>query len=301
MRRTLFWIGLGLFAALFATPAVADGLPNTLPATPAMWTVHGPKGTAYLLGSIHILPKNVNWQTAYIMQAMKRADTFVFEIPMDKESRDSGMATIRDNALLPLSTSLVSLFNEQMRNDFRRVIELTHADPTYVVYMRPWLAAMDLEGAESGDPRFVAAEGVDNKVYALASVRKGVHFRALETYALQSRLLMGDGNLSDEMASLRLAFKQILTEHGPNIDALLASWAKGDAKALAVFGPESTQMSATDKKAMFESRNRSWIPEITAMLKERHTYFITVGAGHLVGTTGVPNLLRAAGYTVDGP
>jgi uncharacterized protein YbaP (TraB family) len=37
------------------------------------------------------------------------------------------------------------------------------------------------------------------------------------------------------------------------------------------------------------------------MLKEKHTYFITVGAFHLVGPGGVPNLLRAAGYQVDGP
>ena len=36
------------------------------------------------------------------------------------------------------------------------------------------------------------------------------------------------------------------------------------------------------------------------MLKEKHTYFITVGTFHLVGPGGVPNLLRQAGYTVDG-
>ena len=37
------------------------------------------------------------------------------------------------------------------------------------------------------------------------------------------------------------------------------------------------------------------------MLDEPHTFFITVGAAHLVGKTGVPNLLRAAGYKVEGP
>jgi len=60
-------------------------------------------------------------------------------------------------------------------------------------------------------------------------------------------------------------------------------------------------MTPGERKAMLEDRNRSWIPQVVAMLNEHHTYFITVGAGHLCGKTGVPNLLRSAGYKVDGP
>jgi uncharacterized protein YbaP (TraB family) len=55
------------------------------------------------------------------------------------------------------------------------------------------------------------------------------------------------------------------------------------------------------KKALLDDRNRLWIPKIENMLTEKHTFLITVGAAHLVGPNGVPNLLRAAGYTVEGP
>jgi uncharacterized protein YbaP (TraB family) len=298
MRRALFGIALCLFTALVAAPVFATG---TLVATPALWTVHGPKGIAYLLGSIHVLPKNVNWQTPQITAAIHSADTFVFEVPMDADSRDGAKTMLRANALLPESTALPSLFDSQMRTDFRQVIVLTHADPTYIVYMRPWLAALVLQGVADGDTGFIAAEGVDNKVYALALADRVKHFRALETYNQQFRLLMGNGNLNDEIATLRLTFRHILTEHGQNLNVLLAAWARGDTKALANFGPDSPEMTPAGKKALFEDRNRAWIPQIAAMLNEKHTYFITVGAGHLVGKIGVPNLLRAAGYTVDGP
>ena len=40
---------------------------------------------------------------------------------------------------------------------------------------------------------------------------------------------------------------------------------------------------------------------IKKLLKEKHVFFVTVGAGHLTGPRGVPALLRKAGYRVDGP
>lgn len=60
-------------------------------------------------------------------------------------------------------------------------------------------------------------------------------------------------------------------------------------------------MPPAERKAMLDDRNHAWIPQIVAMLNEKHTYFITVGAAHLVGKIGVPTLLRQRGYRVDGP
>ena len=54
-------------------------------------------------------------------------------------------------------------------------------------------------------------------------------------------------------------------------------------------------------KAVLEDRNRNWLPKIEKMLHEKRTFMITVGAAHLPGPNGVVNLLRQAGYKVDGP
>src|SRR5579864_3313348 len=55
---------------------------------PALWTVHGAKGTAYLFGSVHVLPSGLNWKFPTLLAAMKRSDTFVFEIPLDHQDQD---------------------------------------------------------------------------------------------------------------------------------------------------------------------------------------------------------------------
>lgn len=305
MRRTVFGFCLGVAAAAFAPAAMSASKPaapqKAKNAMPAMWTVHGNKGTVYMLGSIHALPKKIDWQTTQLMARLKEADTFVFEVPMDADARAKAVAYFRDNALMPAGMSLTSMFDEEMRGDFRNVVMLTNADPTYIVYMRPWLAALVLEGAASGTEGLYPSEGVDNKVYAMAKGR-GVHrFRALESYEDQFRLFFKEGQVQQEVADLRITFKDILAHRGKGDQGLLAAWMKGDTKRLAALLPENKGTSAKFRDEFLDKRNRKWVPEIEAMLNEPHTFFITVGAAHLVGPGGVPNLLRKAGYRVEGP
>ena len=80
---------------------------------------------------------------------------------------------------------------------------------------------------------------------------------------------------------------------------LLTAWETGDAKGIAAVGPEL--MAPAERKVMLDDRNSAWVPQIEKMLAENRTYFITVGAAHLVGPMGVPAQLRVAGYKVDGP
>jgi uncharacterized protein YbaP (TraB family) len=298
VRYWLLWLCL-LF--LTAAPAFAEDQPAEPPvhATPALWTVHGPQGTAYLLGSVHALPKNVEWQTPAIEAAVKRANAFVFEIPMSSESRAHAGLLLSANVLLPPSVSLPSYFDAEMRSEFRAAVEHTQIDPEGLVVLRPWYAAKELEDAMSGKLTAHAEEGVDNKIYAMAEAR-GIHdVRAFETPEFQVHALKGNANTKNELALLRVAMKKAATKPMVPARKLLEAWAAGDPTALAAVIAAS--QAPEERKVILDDRNRNWIPKIEKMLKERRTFFITVGAAHLVGPNGVPNLLRRAGYKVDGP
>jgi uncharacterized protein YbaP (TraB family) len=292
-----------LIGVVFVTSAtVAADKPNDadkiVKATPAMWTVHGSKGTAYLLGSFHALPDNIEWQTPQIKDAIKRADVFVFEIPMDLDHKVMTARMLGENMLLPISRSLPSFFDSEMRDEWRAAIEHTQIQPESLVMMRPWFAAFTLRDATAGHIPIYAAEGVDNKVYAMAVARGVRDVRAFETADFQIHALMGNATSQNELDLLRAAMKDAAVRPMVSSKKMLEAWESGDPRAI------DAQRQASDlasNKQILDDRNRNWIPQIEKMLAEKHTFLITVGAFHLVGPNGVPNLLRAAGYKVDGP
>ena len=300
LRLALLFVTAAPAFANDANQADADKAAPVVHATPAMWTVHGPKGTAYLLGSVHVLPKNIDWQTPAIKAAIKRADAFVFEIPMASDKRTQAALLLGANALLPSSVSLPSYFDSEMRNDFRAAVEHTQIDPEGLVILRPWYAAMELQDAMSGKVTLHREEGVDNKVYDMAETRGVRDVRALETPELALHALKRDANTKNELGILRAAMKRAANKPMVPFKKLLEAWEAGDTAAILTISAASE--TPEEHKALLYDRNHNWLPKIEKMLNERRTFFITVGAAHLAGgPDSIPNLLRRDGYKVDGP
>src|SRR5580698_3785539 len=152
---------LGCFC-LFAATASAFADPPVLPvitATPAMWTVHGSRATAYLLGSIHALPEGIDWKTPQLMAAFKSANSFVFEIPLDPSDLRMAGRIIAQNKFLPPSNSLPSYFDSEMRAEWRSAVANTHVHAEALVGLRPWAAAEELRGAMSDDVPIYTQDG----------------------------------------------------------------------------------------------------------------------------------------------
>ena len=288
------------FALLAPCAVAADGpVLAKINATPALWTVHGPRGTAYLLGSIHILPSNMQWHTPAVTAALKASDTFVFEIPMDDSTKTRIAAFVRDNAFLPKDTSLPSLLDEQARTDYRDALAVSAVPPAALVDKRPWFAALVIEVGYMNQRHLSPEAGVDRQVYAEAMARGVKSFRALETPEEQFRLLMPDDRTL-EVKEFDQSLKEVLKDKG-EIGNMIDAWAHGDQKTLGHLMNDGFKADPRMEKALFTDRNAKWVNAISAMLNEDHTYFITVGAGHLAGPRGVPALLRKRGFKVDGP
>ena len=61
----------------------------------------------------------------------------------------------------------------------------------------------------------------------------------------------------------------------------------------------SCDATPEETAAMIENRNKAWMEKMPAIMADKPT-FIAVGALHLVGENGLLQLLKNAGYTVEG-
>jgi uncharacterized protein YbaP (TraB family) len=297
-------IALLAFAALLAAPAVrADDAPTVpvmaeIQAHPALWTVHGAKGTVYLLGSLHILPPMVNWHTPEIDAATNRADIFVFEIAMDDSVQTKAVGYIREHGLLRDGQHLRDMLSPAAQTDFDKEIALARVNPRIIDRMRPWYADITLEVADMMQRHYSPKSGLDRQIADLG-VKAGKQTRALETVEQQLALLV-PSDPKVEIQAFEMDLKD-MEKAGDQIGPLTDAWSHGDARKLDKLMNAGLSQYPDAKKIFIDDRNKAWIAQITAMLNEDHVFFVTVGMGHLVGRHGVPALLRAKGYRVEGP
>jgi uncharacterized protein YbaP (TraB family) len=295
-------IAIALLALL--SPAFADDASvvyEKIPAHPAMWTVHGPNGTVYLFGSFHALPPDVDWHTKEIDAAMAKADVMVFEIAMDSSFQERVQTYIRDRGMLPPGQHLRDMLPPKEQKEFDDEIGKLPLSAAAVDRMRPWLASIMLGMTASLQKSNLSA-------------RSGVEMQIMEADAKDKRPVIGLETIEQQMsffipndpkAELE-EFEAVLdqqqefsrkVELGPLLDA----WMHGKTDRLDTLMSREFERYPKARKLLLDDRNARWVTKISEFLGTGKTYFITVGAAHLVGKGGVPNLLRQKGFRVDGP
>jgi uncharacterized protein YbaP (TraB family) len=123
--------------------------------------------------------------------------------------------------------------------------------------------------------------------------------RYLETITEQFALLAPDDRKL-EIEEFESGLKDLRDIAG-DIEPMVKAWSVGDQARLDKLINGDLDEFPQARKMLLDDRNRRWVPKIQAMLKEKHVFFVTVGAGHLTGASGLPALLRRAGYKVTGP
>jgi uncharacterized protein YbaP (TraB family) len=267
-------------------------------AHPAVWTVHSAAGTAYLFGSIHILPPDVHWRSEAVDAAIKKSEAFVFEIPIDATTQASVQAYVAKNGMLAAGQSLRAMLPPGMETRYDTVVAQSGIPAAVIDRMQPWLASVVLSVAALKAQNFDPALGPDTVIQAQA-VAAGKPVLAFETIEEQFGML-ASGDSKTNIESLASTLDDII-DQPTLVDDMLAAWMSADMEKLGTLLNGNLDKYPGARKTLLDDRNVAWVKRIAVLLKDRKTYFITVGAGHLVGPMGVPALLRKAGYKVDGP
>jgi len=261
----------------------------------SMWRIDGVNNSIYLLGSIHMLRAKDHPIPAAIYDAYAAADILIMELDMDDIDLLAEQALINELGLINDGRTLRDLMGSEM---FARAESLASALQIPLALLdksEPWYAAVTVEMLMLMRAGFSPAHGIEMRLTEIAA-RDHKEILGLETTRQQLELL---DNLSPD--AQRDMLMQTLTESGDLaslMDELIDAWRHGDTGFLEENLLSDMQDQSELHQVIVVNRNIAWVRQIQDLLDDDDNYLIVVGALHLVGEEGVPNLLAEQGHKV---
>jgi uncharacterized protein len=269
--------------AASATPA---------PRGPALWKVADEDTTIYLFGTVHALPKDVDWYRGAIAEALASSQVLVTEVPMGELSKPEVQKIFIAKAQLPEGQTLRGLLDDEQRAVYEAALAKLGLPAAAFDRYEPWFAAMTLGALPLLKGGYALEAGVEKAIEA----KVGAKTRdALET--VEGQLEIFDGMpLEDQKAYLVSVAGQV-DKVVPSMNGMVAAWADGDAERLAALLNEALDDPRLADRLLY-ARNRAWARWVEARLADPGTVFVAVGAGHLAGENSVQDYLIRSGTPV---
>ncbi len=229
---------------------------------------------------------------------MAASDTFLFEAPTDQGGQQAVRAFIAAHGLLPRGETLPRRLPRAVMDDYNYALAKSHIPPEALEDKQPWVAALILQVGIMLQAHYDPNAGIDKQVFAYATGHAR-NVRYFETVEQQLALLApADNELA--LKEFGVTMKEIRNQPD-TIGPLVEAWSRADEGAINRLMNSELAQDPAAHAALIDNRNKAWVGKIETMLGEKHVFFVTVGAAHLAGPGGVPALLRAKGYKVDGP
>jgi uncharacterized protein len=284
-----------LFCLLFLLCACAatDGVGES---KATLWKVRGDHNSVYLLGSIHVLSKQVYPLKPALERAFDDADQVVFEIDLTRFDQKSFSKEFSRTAYYPPGQSLSSKLTPETIELLNRVLPSYGLSLKRVEHLRPWYLAEALSSRTLESAGFTNRLGVDLYFYRKAKAA-GKPMLGLETLRDQAEIFDRFNDRQNEQYLLSTISG--LPEYAEMIRRLVNAWKDGDVRLLDRLLNQDKQADPITHETLFSRRNSKWVPEIERFAHANGNYLIIVGAGHLVGDDGVVAQLRRAGFSVQ--
>jgi uncharacterized protein YbaP (TraB family) len=262
-----------------------------------LWMVRSNSSTLYILGSVHFLKRENYPLNPGIEKAFAQSNVLVVEANIADPTKLNSDALVR-NALYPENDSLEKHVSPETYEYVKKEIGNLGLPLELVARQKPWILALTLEALELMKLGFDPGQGID--AYFLSKAQGSKKILELEGVDEQFNLL---SNFSDKEQELFLLYTlKDLNLLSDETNQLVKAWSTGN-----VNGIESviTKTIREDRrlepifKRLLDDRNKGMVSKIEGYLKTKETYFVVVGAGHLVGDKGIIKMLKERGHAVE--
>jgi len=281
-----------MLLALFSCGAVAADLGHPV----TLWLAEGLSNRVYLLGSIHLLRKQDHPLPSVIDAAYGDAETLIMELDMDDLDPIAAQATINMLGVIDDDRTLRDLLGEDVYAQAAETAEAIDIPLDMLAKSEPWLAAIMIEQLALARVGFTPLYGIEMHLSAKA-VQDGKTIHGFESVDEQLRFL--DGLSIEAQRTLLVQVLAAASSIESSMDAIISAWRQGDVGYLQDTLLAEIAQNPDLYQTLVVNRNHRWTDRIAALLDDRDDYLIVVGALHLVGDDGVPELLAKRGFQVS--
>ncbi len=256
-----------------------------------MWLVADDDTRIYLLGTMHALPRGTDWDDGEVANAIRSADGLILELP------PAELAVAGD------------VFQRLAPRDAPLAMEARLSGKALIGYRALEASGRSFSGDGFDDWAVVVLMGRRVAENAALSSSDGVETILSDTFKAADKPIGGLETAEEQLmffetldaATQRALLTRAAEESGEavkDVAALTAAWGRGDVAALEKVVNEDVDAVPAARKAIITDRNRRWSTWVQKRLEQPGTVLMAVGAGHLVGSDGVPAMLEADGLKV---
>ena len=276
-----------------AAPRPARERPGSLP----LWRVaDGPRTIAWLLGSIHALPRGRYPLPAAIDAAFQGSGTLVEEVDLAEMESPATLQVAATRALLVDGTSLEAIVGPEIWAAVRDKAEASGLPAPALQRMKPWMAAVALVAPVLQKAGYDPSLGVDRHFYERAR-KRNLPVQGLETPAYQFDRL--DGLDRAVQVDLLKTTLEDLDQQVDQVAEVTAAWARGDVAILERLLLDTFREAPPVYARLIVERNQAWVDPVAGCGAKPAPCFVVVGTAHLIGPDGLVALLRKRGLSVE--
>jgi uncharacterized protein YbaP (TraB family) len=285
-----------IILALSGSPASVEPAFSYSPKS-LLWKVQSSRSTVYLLGSIHFLKEDVYPLNQAIEAAYESSEKLVVEANIN-DLGNLDLKTLADRAFYKNDDHV----EKHVAPETYRLIgeeSKTLGMPIELIRMqKPWFLALSFQAMELVRLGYSPEHGVDYYFLKRAQGKK----RILELESLEEQLNLLSGFSDREQEQFLIYTLETLSSMDRQVGNMVRAWTSGDAQAmesaLADAVPPDPSLAPIVQK-LFDERNARMMSKIEGYLNSNETYFVIVGAGHLVGKRGIVELIKSKGYVAE--
>lgn len=252
--------------------------------------------TIYILGTMHILDPHSEWLTGEIQDAFDDSSALILELrPAEMESDVAGKLVERYGKLGDGRT----LADVLPAGDYARIKDYFRpygVDEELYEEFQPWVIAGLMTGIVAQLEGLTRDRGVEN-VLILQAANRGMRIYGLEDAETQVRALSSLSE-ADQVRGLAHVLDD-LGDIDEKVMEMMVAWETGDNATLQRYLEEEMALFPDYNEAVLYARNRAWAEKLNQVLDQNAgTYFLAVGAAHLIGEENLLALMRSRGFSV---